>query len=226
MRPARNSLWLLVPVLLFSILTFLFQEPLIKGLAYTFSLLALFLFVVSYLGSRWPEYSFADYIRNAIFFIAELFVGAPLFATQIRKEQKESVSGRKKNYIWAVFRGILIALPFIILFSALFSSADLVFEQKLSDFLDKFELDDIGEYISRLLLILICAYFLAGSILYSASKSNDEKLRREGKRLVKPFLGITESSVVLGSVTILFAIFVGIQFRYFFGGEANIGVEG
>jgi hypothetical protein len=35
-------------------------------------------------------------------------------------------------------------------------------------------------------------------------------------------LGSTEAFIVLGSVDLLFAFFVGIQFRYFFGGQANI----
>jgi hypothetical protein len=39
-------------------------------------------------------------------------------------------------------------------------------------------------------------------------------------------ISIIESSIVLGSVVALFAAFVVIQFRYFFGGQANIAAEG
>jgi len=225
-RPARSSLWLLIPVVIFSFLTFIYQEPLTKGLAFTFSLLSLFLLVISYQGGRWPEYSLADYFQRSIILGINMFTGGILFVNQVQKEQKESDIPQKKTYIWAILRGFLIALPFIILFSALFSSADLVFEQKLADFLDHFEIDDIGEYIQRLFIILFIAYLTAGTILHTATKGKDEKLFREGKYVLKPFLGITETAVVLGCVTALFAIFVGIQFQYFFGGEANIGVEG
>ncbi len=39
-------------------------------------------------------------------------------------------------------------------------------------------------------------------------------------------VGSIESTVVMGSVDVLFAIFVVVQFRYFFGGQANIHLEG
>ncbi|HEY3476344.1 MAG TPA: DUF4173 domain-containing protein, partial [Anaerolineales bacterium] len=48
----------------------------------------------------------------------------------------------------------------------------------------------------------------------------------EEKLWVSPFLGFTESAIVLGSVVILFIAFVVIQFQYFFGGQVNIGIEG
>jgi hypothetical protein len=43
---------------------------------------------------------------------------------------------------------------------------------------------------------------------------------------VKPFLAFAESAVVLSSMTILFLLFVIVQFRYFFGGRINIGAAG
>ena len=225
-RPARNSLWLLFPIVMFSALTFVHQEPLTKGLAFTFSILSLFLLVVSYIGGRWPEYSLADYIQRSIILGISAVTGGYVFASQVQKERKESNAPSRITFIWAILRGLLIAIPFIVLFSALFSSADLVFDQKLTDFLDRFETNDIWEYIQRLIIILFIAYLLAGTFLHAATKSKEEKLFREGKYVLKPFLGITETAVVLGYVAILFAIFVGIQFRYFFGGEVNIGVEG
>ncbi len=57
-----------------------------------------------------------------------------------------------------------------------------------------------------------------------AAQKSDEKV--EEKTLVPSFLGFTESSIVLGSVVILFVAFVVIQFQYFFGGQANIHIEG
>ena len=40
------------------------------------------------------------------------------------------------------------------------------------------------------------------------------------------FLGFIEASVVLAGVVVLFAAFVLVQFRYFFGGAENIGIQG
>jgi hypothetical protein len=44
--------------------------------------------------------------------------------------------------------------------------------------------------------------------------------------IIPPFLGFTESTIVLGSVVALFAAFVVVQFQYFFGGTTNINMEG
>ena len=75
-------------------------------------------------------------------------------------------------------------------------------------------------------MILFWAYVLAGIYLHAATKSQDEKLLGEEKPIITPFIGFTETGIVLGSVTILFILFVIVQFQYFFGGNANIGVEG
>jgi hypothetical protein len=74
--------------------------------------------------------------------------------------------------------------------------------------------------------ILAGAYFLAGVFLHAAGQSKDEKLIGEDKPLVNPFLGFTETTIVLGSVSVLFVAFVIIQFKYFFGGQANINLAG
>jgi len=102
----------------------------------------------------------------------------------------------------------------------------MVFNQKLTDFFDRFDLEDIPEYIFRLIIIFSLAYALLGILLHAAERSTDETLLGENKPVLKRFLHFTETAIVLGSVVILFLIFVIIQFQYFFGGEGNIGVAG
>ena len=96
----------------------------------------------------------------------------------------------------------------------------------MEKFIEIFRLENLPEYIFRGILILIIAYILVGILLYAAQKSQDEKLIGEEKPMLSPFLGFTESSIVLGSVLLLFAAFVIVQFQYFFGGQANINLEG
>jgi hypothetical protein len=78
----------------------------------------------------------------------------------------------------------------------------------------------------RIFYILVISHALAGVLLHAAQKSRDEALVGVEKPLIPRFLGFTEAAVVLGAVVVLFAIFVFIQFQYFFGGQTNIGVEG
>ena len=59
-------------------------------------------------------------------------------------------------------RGILIAIPIIAVFSALLSSADVVFGQRINDIVELFSLEKLPEYILRGVYIFILAYLLAG----------------------------------------------------------------
>ena len=219
-RPARKSLWLLLPFAFFAVIAFLRQEPLTIFLAYTFAIFSVGVLASTYLGGRWIRYSLADYLRNFFQLIGSMLWRGFVFYRDVNKEQ----AGAKKPFlIWAVLRGLLIALPIVLCFGSLLASADVIFNQIIARIFEDF---NPGEEILQALIILACAYLLVGVFLHTASHSRDEKLLGEEQPLVKQFLGFTESSIVLGSVAVLFLIFVVIQFQYFFGGQTNIGVEG
>ncbi len=120
----------------------------------------------------------------------------------------------------------MIALPVLAVFASLLASADAVFNSQLDIVLRQLAIENLPQYIFRLAYILVGAYALVGIFLHASTQSNDEKLLGEQKPLVAPFLGFTEASIVLGSVALLFASFVVIQVRYFFGGQANINIAG
>ncbi|HJR81014.1 MAG TPA: DUF4173 domain-containing protein, partial [Anaerolineales bacterium] len=150
-------------------------------------------------------------------------IARPLgFAAQNRREQP-SLSPKRGTQVWPVVRGTVIALPVIAIFASLLSSADPIFATQLEDFMNIFNLENLPESIFRLVYILILAYVLAGAFLHAAEKSG-EKVKE--KTWLPPFLGFTEAAIVLGSVTVLFTAFVIVQFQYFFGGQANISLEG
>ena len=221
-KPALNSLWLLFPFMFFAVITFIRQEPLTIFLAYTFTLFSIGLFANTYLGGRWHLYLLSDYFYKFVLLIGDMLVRPIGFLRQVRKASEE-VKDRGRFPIFGLVRGLVIALPIVLCFGSLLASADVVFNQKLDDF---FGTEKISEYIQRFILIIIFAYLMMGILLYAATRSKDEKITGEGKSIIKPFLGFTESAVVLGSVSFLFLAFVVVQFQYFFGGETNIGVDG
>ncbi len=233
-KPSWRSLLLLVPILFFASITFLRLEGLTQFLAFAFTLGLMGLLTVSYLGGRWPLYSISDYIANFAKLLGSLVARPLIFRSEQQKAAlaaglvEETSSARKAGWkrFWAVFRGVLIALPVVVLFAALLSSADLVFAQGVNDLMKLFRLEKLPEYIIRVILILLGAYALMGAILHAAHKSQDEKLAGVDKPLIPPFLGFTEAAVVLGAVVLLFAAFVLVQFTYFFGGQTNIGLQG
>jgi len=226
LRPAPKSLWLMMPFAFFAVITFLRQESLTAFLAYTLTLFALSLFVITYLGGRWVQYNLADYFRNYLNLAGSMLARAMSFNLEVRKAQVESGETKKPRVIWPILRGLLIALPVVAIFAALLSSADAIFNQQLNHLIELLRLQNLHEYIFRGVCILIGAYFIAGILLHAVSQSKDEKLLGEDKPVVAPFLGFTESAIVLGSVGILFLAFVVIQFQYFFGGHANIRIDG
>ncbi len=226
LRPARKSLWLLAPFAFFALMTCLRREPLTAFLAHAFTLLSLALLAATWLGGRWMQYGLFDYTAH-FFTLSMNVLFLPLtFLERTRKELAESGQPKGKSSVWPVLRGLLLALPILLVFASLLASADLVFSDKLNSFFEQFDLQRILEYTTRLILIPFYAYLLAGVFLHAGEHSRDEKLIGEEKPVMAPFLGFTETGVVLGSVALLFLSFVIIQFRYFFGGEANIGVTG
>jgi hypothetical protein len=222
-KPHRNILWLLIIFLFFGVISFLRQEPLTMFLAFMFTLVAAGLLATSYRGGRWHLYRLSNYLEKSFLLISDLAIRPIIYFAQVRKGASKSPKNATYFPVAGVMRGLVIALPIVICFGSLLASADLVFNQKINDF---FDAQKITEKIAQLLIILSSAYFLAGAYLHAVIKSRDEKITREDKSILKPFLGFPESAVVLGSVAFLFLTFVVVQFQYFFGGQTNIGVEG
>lgn len=226
LRPHRSSLLLLPLFGFFAVAAFIRAEPMTTFLAYTFTMFTLTLLAVTYLGGRWMGYSLADYFMKFLGLLGSVLARPLAFTADARKARAESGAQSSRYNLWPLVRGIVIALPIVAIFASLLASADMIFSQRLDDFIELFKLEDLPEYIFRLVYILVIGYALAGIVLHAASASKDEKLAGEDKPIIPPFLGFIESGIVLGSVIVLFALFVVIQFQYFFGGTANITFEG
>ncbi len=159
-------------------------------------------------------------------------IGLPFkLMTESKEEKEDSEEGEKvKGAGWKkaapYLRGILLALPVVAVLAALLSEADPIFSQWLGDLIELLRLEKLPEYIVRLVLIGLWTFLLAGLILFSLNKSREEKLVGLDQPWPPRFLGFTETSIIMGAVNLLFFAFVSIQFRYFFGGEKNISLDG
>ena len=225
-KPAPLSLLLLLPVTFFALVTVIRMEPLSLFLAHILTLFSLAVLAVTWLGGCWPHYQAFDYIGRFILLAVNAIAGPEALLRGLRQQRRQDGPAAPSLRIVPVIRGLLLALPVLFVFTALLASADLVFNRLLGDFFKLFDLGRLPEYFIRLVFILIAAFALAGVYLYAAFKSDDTPLAGERKPLIPPFIGLTESAVVLGSVDLLFLVFVIVQFQYFFGGNANIHVEG
>jgi len=226
-HPARGTLWLIPLIVLCLVVTFLRAEPMTVFLGVLFTLFLMGVLTHTFLGGRWLDYSLADYASGFMNLIGSMIVRPILFSTEVRREREEGKIPARRFNPWPILRGVLIAIPIIAIFAALLTSADAIFNDQVGSFLKLFfNLDKLPEYIFRLCYILFFAYLLAGIFLHAASQSRDEKLIGKEKPLISRFLGFTEAAIVMGSVIVLFSAFVIVQFRYFFGGQANITIAG
>ncbi len=154
--------------------------------------------------------------------------GVPVFAARVSNIAKHEKASQR---LIPVLRGGLLALPILILFTLLLTSADLIFAGYVDDALSVHYLSDIAEWFWRGALIGLTAVFLGGALMYTFS-------RRDGKGELSWLetavnviprevpLGITETMVVLILVNGLFLMFTAVQFVYLFGGADNIHLQG
>ncbi len=233
-KASWKTLLLVIPILFFAVMTFIRAEGMTVFLSVLFVLTLMGVLAASLTGGRWLLYSLSDYVVNIALLVVSMIARPIIFLTENKKQAEtegtvaDIAAARRSGWkrVWAILRGLLIALPIVAIFAALLSSADLVFAQRMDDFIKLFRLEKLPEYMFRVFYIFVFAYALAGVILHAAQKSKNEKLVGQEKPLVPQFLGFTEAAVVLGAVVALFGLFVVIQFQYFFGGQTNIGLEG
>jgi hypothetical protein len=128
----------------------------------------------------------------------------------------------------AVLRGLAIATPLVLIFGALFMSADAVFAELVANVF-RFDFEQIASHI---VLFSIAAWlstgylrgFLTGTELPSLGDrppATEEHGRLASQR---PSLGITEVATALAVIDLLFLVFVIVQFRYLFGGDTLVQV--
>lgn len=191
------------------------------------TIILLILFVADFFNGQWWQYRIREYFLTFFMSIPAFFIGLPVLLHQgVQYSKLDSGADKNKKIAFGILKGLLIALPVLIVFILLFSSADLIFQDKLGSMMDWFRNDSLKGIASRFWLTLFFT-ILASAGLWLASNNGARKAKIEpDKALLQPFLGMTETSIVLISVNLLFAFFLAIQFKYFFAGEANISATG
>ena len=127
----------------------------------------------------------------------------------------------------AIVRGLLIAAPLVVVFGALFMSADAVF----ADLVRKVLRFDFDLMASHVLLFSVCAWLATGYLrgFLTGTELPPLNVLWQGGSLPaivprRPGLGITEVATALAAIDVLFVLFVIVQFRYLFGGDALVQV--
>lgn len=128
---------------------------------------------------------------------------------------------------WAIARGLIIAAPLLVVFGALFMAADAVFADLVLNVV-RIDFDLLASHVLIFSLTgwLATGYlrgFMTGTELPSLrTLSYDNPLAALAVK--RPSLSITEIATALAAIDLLFLVFVFVQFRYLFGGDALVQV--
>jgi len=209
--------WLLIPTLALSVLFALRNtEALVvyNTLAF-FGTLALLATAISQgTEHRVLESRFRELAHSAVIVGITTFVGMiALLFSDVSFRQVAGARGAGRAI--AAIRAALVAIPLLLVFGSLFASADPVFARLASDV---FRID-AATVASHFAVSGIIAWFVGGLLRATVLSSG------RGTYAI-PFpdgaLGLTEVATALGSLVALFAAFVIVQLRYFFGGDALV----
>jgi hypothetical protein len=212
-----DARWLLVPALALSVLFSLRNsEYLVAYNTLTFfATLALLATAVSQgTEHRVLESRLRELAQSAVVVGINTFVG--MIALLLSDVSFRQVAGaRGAGRAIAALRAALVAIPLLLVFGSLFASADPVFARLASNV---FQID-AETVASHLAVTGIIAWFVGGLLratVLSAGRPNFSIPFPDGA------LGLTEVATALGSLIALFAAFVIVQLRYFFGGDALV----
>jgi len=219
------SAWLAVAgVLVFAGATFLRQEPLTVFLCVLLTLFLLTVVVRTFRYGRLGSFGWVDMAVALLWVPLEAWIRPWPVAGEAWSGAVRERGGRTAAF--SIARGLLLALPFLVVFIALLSAADLVFGDYVEQALRWIDLETLIDWTGRILVVMISAVFSLGALVAALRSPVDRKLIGEDPPLVRPFLGFTETSIVVSLVALVFLTFVGVQFAYLFGGQANIHAAG
>jgi hypothetical protein len=218
-RSSPRGAWLLAAPILFFAAVFAWRSA---GALVAFNLLALLTAfgLLAFALSGWParlrQASIGEMIVNAVSLAMSGAFGAPMLVWNDRALADGTARPRWRGSM-SVARGVLIALPLLLVFGALLASADPRFETLLDSLIDI----DFGQTISHIVLAGFIAWWAAG-YLRAATVAERPLGLATGWHPPRMTLGTTELATALGLVDALFALFVAIQLPHLFGGLARV----
>lgn len=223
-RPALPEVGLAAVALFFAVMAAVRLEPLTVALNLVLALALITLWVRVFRWGRLRAFGWIDFGLTLLVVPLLSWVRSwPIWGLVVRRLAGERVP---RSTAVAILRGVLLALPVLIVFGALLSAADLVFADLLERAFRWLDLERLLRMSRRIVVVGVGAYFCMGAILLALEAPERWSLQGNERPLAPRFVGGVETIVVLIGVDLLFALFVVVQVAYLFGGEANINAAG
>jgi hypothetical protein len=212
-RPGPDTAWLAITVLLLGV-AFLRRDA--ETLA-AFNMLAmvitLALAAASLQGERVSTWYPFDYARGIVTAAFWSVVGSlPLLFRDI--QWRELPQDARTRHLRGAALGVLIALPLLVIFAALFASADPVFGGVLSNIFSV----NMESVLQHTFLFVFWGALTAGYLRWGLL---GRPVGVQGPE-VKPLQSVVPVATALGLLNFLFLMFVVVQLRYFFGGASIV----
>ena len=223
-QPSRWEWLLVIPILFLSGMAAMRLEPLTVFVSVVGTWMLFALWVRVFRSGRLIDFGWLDFAVAVIVPPLEALFRPWATMTEAWRRAAGETGGRSRG--WAILRGVLLALPVLAIFTALLAAADFVFGDLVEEALRWLNIEKLLEYVGRGVVVILSAIFMLGALVIALLDPGKRTLHGEDKPLLKPFVGFLESMIVLGAVDLLFGLFVVVQFRYLFGGEANITAAG
>lgn len=143
-----------------------------------------------------------------------LWRAAPVVRCGIRHLPLAHAPGRQ---VLPYLGGLLLAVPFLALFAALFTSADPVFARWWEELIDLGQwAERLGEAKDRLIIAVVFAWLAAGAL------ARIDRSHRETGRDGAGLLEVQTATSLLIAIVAMFAAFVAFQVTYLFGGRDTV----
>ncbi len=135
------------------------------------------------------------------------------------KTKPSKITQKQKQTI----NGVLITLPLLVIFTALFASADAVFGDAVQSIADTFAIDISinGKLLAQIIfggVLFLFAASIFSKIFLHTPTDEGEKGSEASSKIDRS----VELKIVLGSLNALFLVFIAIQAVYLFGGADNV----
>jgi hypothetical protein len=231
-KVVRSNLWLIAPIGILAVFTAILARNEIRFFNLALALILLVLLANRLIVAPFFEMSIGEYIEAG--FGTLLFTPIMPFALIGRSAGQAKESGGQNHTLRQVLLGIVLAVPILLIFASLLSSADLIFSRLVADILKFFDFENL---LGHILIITFAGWAAIGLLALGLSGINlfgkpapadgvEEAAPGQDAMTFKPFLPIVTSGVVMFSVDVLFAVFVAIQAAAMFGGEAFVRSQG
>ena len=181
---------ILISILLFSVGVFLRASSFLAFFNIIGSLYLLFFFFTLFLNKNISDFRFSKYFIYPLSFFLKSFSSASKFI----KKYKNAIPENNKigsRELRGVIKGVIIAIPFLIIFILLLSSADQVFQAYANKFI-KIDLDP--KIILRVLKVLFVFYLFVGIFSKITKSEKLEEIKGSSQRLEPTSVFSSQSS--------------------------------